>query len=104
MSEQANTVNGWDRYGELVLRELERLHRGQEDLKKEMSNLVGVKSEVFELKVWSDKVNEVWSPRQMLDAQKDIEKQKRNWTIAIGVCMCVEVLTGLAIAFRDVIF
>ena len=73
--------NGWGEYSRLVLKELETLAKGIDDLRKELQDVkqelakMQVREDkVEEIKVWKDKIDEVASPTQLKDALKEIEE------------------------------
>lgn len=107
--------SGWSEYGRLVLKELERLNAGQEDIKKElnnkfnelnqkMSDFKNTEKDVEELKRWKDSVVEVWSVSQMRQGKDEIYQQKNQWQKVIGIVIAVQVIMGLLIALKDKIF
>lgn len=107
--------NGWSEYGRLVLKELERLNAGQEDIKRDldrkfnelnqkMSDFKNTEKDVEELKKWKDSVIEVWSVKQMQQGKDEIYKQKNEWQKVIGIVIAVQVIIGLIIAFKDKLF
>lgn len=107
--------DGWEKHSLLVLNELKRLADGQELLRKDLdakldslkddvSKLQQTRSEVFSLKNWFDRVNEIWSPSQMAEAQKEIYKQKQAWARVLGILVAVEVLIGGFVLFKEYIF
>ena len=113
MGENENiSKNGWSEYGRLVLNELERLNEGQNNLKLEidkkfselaekMSDFKNTEKEVEEIKVWREKVTEVWSPKQMQQAKDEIYEQKNKWAKVLGIIIALQVLFTLFIAFKD---
>jgi len=107
--------NGWSEYGRLVLKELERLNAGQDDIKKDLekkfndlnekiSDFKNTEKDVEELKKWRENVIEVWSVSQMKQGKDEIYKQKNEWQKVIGIVITVQVIIGLIIAFKDKIF
>ncbi len=71
--------NGWDQYSKLVLRELESLAAGVnglkteiEGLKREITELRAKEDKVAELIDWKKRVDEVASPSQIRDLQKQV--------------------------------
>ena len=71
--------NGWDQYSKLVLRELESLAAGVnglkteiEGLKREITELRAKEDKVAELIDWKKRVDEVASPSQIKDLQKQV--------------------------------
>ena len=71
--------NGWDQYSKLVLRELESLVAGVnglkteiEGLKREITEMRAKEDKVAELIEWKKRVDEVASPSQIRDLQKQV--------------------------------
>jgi chromosome segregation ATPase len=111
-SDENNSVNGWSEYGRLVLKELERLNEGQENIRKDMeakftelnekmSDFKNTEKEVEELKNWRDKITEVWSPTQMKQSKDEIYKQKNQWAKVAGIIIALQILFTLILAFKD---
>jgi hypothetical protein len=107
--------NGWSEYGKLVLKELERLNEGQDNLRKDMdakfteinktlAEFNGTTSEVKDLKEWKEKVTEVWSSTQMQQSKDEIYNQKNSWSRVIGIVIAIQVIFTLIMAFKDTIF
>lgn len=107
--------NGWSEYGRLVLKELERLNAGQDDIKKDLdkkftelnqkiSEFKNTEREVEELKKWKESVMEVWSVSQMKQGKDEIYSQKNQWQKVIGIIIAIQVIMGLIIAFKDKLF
>lgn len=107
-----NNSDGWTSYGKLVLKELNRLNEGQENLRKEMderfqeinTTLADFKNtikDVKELKEWKDKVTDVWSPPQMKESKDEVYNQKHKWSIVIGVGVAVQIVWAIVLFFKD---
>lgn len=107
--------NGWSEYGRLVLKELERLNDGQEQLRKDLddkfnelnlkiSEFKNTEKDVDDLKTWREKVIEVWSVTQMKQAKDELYDQKNKWAKVVGIMIAVQALITLLIAFKDKIF
>lgn len=113
MPENENmSKNGWSEYGRLVLKELERLNEGQEQLRRDMdykfrelnekmSDFKNTEKEVEELKAWREKVTEVWSPSQMKQSKDEVYDQKNKWAKVVGIIIAVQILFTLFVAFKD---
>ena len=77
--------NGWNEYSRLVLKELETLADGIDNLKSEIQELRGEVSilhekenQVKELKAWKERVDEVVSPTQLKKMSEEIEELKER--------------------------
>lgn len=110
MESENLSKNGWSEYGRLVLKELERLNNGQEDVRREldrkcqelsqkMSELKKMEKDIEEYKKWKDSVTEVWSTTQMKESKDQIYKQKDSWEKVIGITIAIQVIGGLIITF-----
>src|SRR3990167_5088993 len=97
------TKDSWQEYSKLVLSELERLHIGQESLKKEMNekfteineklgDLQHASNSISTLQQWKDNVTEVWSVTQMQQAKNQVYAQKNRWAIITGVVIAIQVI------------
>ncbi len=65
----SDNQNGWNEYSRLVLKELETLSDGIENLrdelqsvKQEIAKMQVREDKVDEIKFWKDKVDEIYSP------------------------------------------
>jgi hypothetical protein len=122
--------NGWSEYGRLVLKELERLNDSHLEVNKSIQKLTGkillveqeieahrdlddkvfkeVSRNIIEISTrlasHTDKVNDVWSPKQMQQAKNEIYRQKGQTQKMYGVIIAIQVIVGLLIAFKDNIF
>jgi len=111
--------NGWNEYGKLVLKELERLNDGQESLKKDIDKKLNELSaqmtalvtdhkntelDVEELKKWKENVQEVWSVTQMKQSKDELYNQKNNWQRTAGIIIAFQIIWGLVLAFKDKLF
>ena len=73
--------NGWGEYSKMVLKELEVLGQGitalkadMEGLKREMAELRAKEDRVKELVEWKRRVDDVASPVQLRDLQKEVAR------------------------------
>ena len=74
-----NDNNGWNEYSKMVLKELEVLSQGMaslkqdmEGLKREMTELRAKEDRVKELIEWKRRVDDVASPVQLRELQKEV--------------------------------
>lgn len=84
--------NGWNEYGRLVLKELERLNKEVEELKELKNKYNYLEDENKELKKWKGSVDEVMSPTQMKEIKDEVYKQKNKWTSAIAIITFIQIL------------
>ena len=107
--------SGWSEYGRLVLKELERLNQGQDQLRKDlddkfnelnqkMTEFKNTEKEVEYLNIWKNKVTEVWSVTQMKESKDEIYDQKNKWLKVIGGVVALQVIFTLIMAFKDKLF
>ena len=91
--------NGWNEYSKLVLKELETLTDGIDNLNKELqllkADITEVKARedrIDELRVWKSRIDDVASPsqiRELIDTVSDLERFKIK---AIGVFISIQFL------------
>ena len=117
----SNSSNGWNDWSKVVLKELERLNNHYEIIDDKMSEirneLTKVKTvwksidtlnewkksvddkaiikTVEELKIWKDKIDEIWSPTQMGDIKVKVENQASKWTVLITIWAVIQFLVVL---------
>ena len=108
LEEENISKNGWSEYGRLVLKELERLNAGQDELRKDIdkkfseihSKITEFKTtekDVEDLKKWKESVTDVWSTTQMKESKDEIYKQKGSWQKVTGIVIAVQVSIGVII-------
>lgn len=94
--------NGWNEYSRLVLAELEKLNTKVDTLSSEintinqgMIKIEQIKDEVEVLKVWKNKVDEVSSPTQLKELQKEVNDLKTFKTMSTTVWVVVQIIFGI---------
>ena len=102
MSEASNQ-NGWNEYSRLVLAELEKLNNKVDDItsdingiKQEISKFEQVKYDIKDLKNWKNNIDEVSSPTQLKELQKEVEKLKTFKTMSTTVWVVVQIIFSIA--------
>ena len=102
MSETSNQ-NGWNEYSRLVLAELEKLNNKVDDItsdingiKQEISKFEQVKYDIKDLKTWKNNIDEVSSPTQLKELQKEVEKLKTFKTMSTTVWVVVQIIFSIA--------
>ena len=102
MSETSNQ-NGWNEYSRLVLAELEKLNNKVDDItsdingiKQEISKFEQVKYDIKDLKNWKNNIDEVSSPTQLKELQKEVEKLKTFKTMSTTVWVVVQIIFSIA--------
>tara|TARA_Y100001972_G_C7628397_1_gene315335 strand:+ start:1125 stop:1466 length:342 start_codon:yes stop_codon:yes gene_type:complete len=95
--------NGWNEYSRLVLAELEKLNNKVDslteennDIKQELSKLEQFKDEISSLKDWKGNVDEVSSPTQLKELQKEVSDLKTFKTMSTTVWVVVQIIFGVA--------
>tara|TARA_A200000159_G_C7281915_1_gene321865 strand:+ start:66 stop:407 length:342 start_codon:yes stop_codon:yes gene_type:complete len=95
--------NGWNEYSRLVLAELEKLNTKVDGLNTEinainqsMSKIEQIKDEIDVLKEWKNKVDEVSSPTQLKELQKEVENLKTFKTMSTTIWVVVQIIFGIA--------
>ena len=95
--------NGWNEYSRLVLAELEKLNTKVDSLSTEintinqsMSKIEQIKDEIDVLKEWKNNIDEVSSPTQLKELQKEVEKLKTFKTMSTTVWVVVQIIFSIA--------
>lgn len=110
MSEDFKSL--YSEYSKLVLKELDRMNSNYENLRGDfdqkfkeindkLSDVKSVEKTVTELKVWQDKVSEVWSPTQMKEAKDELYKQKNKWIATIAILVFIQIIIGLIASLKN---
>lgn len=104
MSNNSNQ-NGWNEYSRLVLAEIESLNNKVDALllennaiKQELTKLEQFKDEISSLKDWKGNVDEVSSPTQLKELQKEVESIKTFKTVSTTAWIVVQIVFGIAVA------
>jgi DNA repair exonuclease SbcCD ATPase subunit len=94
--------NGWNEYSRLVLAELEKLNTKVDTLSTEintinhgMAKIEQIKDEIEVLKEWKNKVDEVSSPTQLKELQKEVNDLKTFKTMSTTVWVVVQIIFGI---------
>jgi hypothetical protein len=100
--------DGWSEYAKSILDKLKELHidnketkRSLEELKLAVEKLKINADEVDNLREWKKDVSEVWSARNMEEAQKEIYVQKGKWSTVYGVILAINVAWVLLLAYLN---
>tara|TARA_R110000824_G_scaffold36682_1_gene113674 strand:+ start:1014 stop:1340 length:327 start_codon:yes stop_codon:yes gene_type:complete len=99
--------NGWNEYSRLVLKELETLSDGIESLrdelhsvKQEIAKMQVREDKVDEIRLWKDKIDEIYSPSQMRDLRDQVSDLERFKTKAVTVFAVIQFLMATALFFQ----
>ena len=95
--------NGWNEYSRLVLAEIETLNnkvdaivKENNAIKQELSKLEQFKDEITSLKDWKGNVDEVSSPTQLKELQKEVSDLKTFKTMSTTVWVVVQIIFTIA--------
>jgi len=108
MSQQEeNFKTLWAEYSKLVLKELDRMNNNYESLRENISdintklnNVKNTEKSLQDLKLWQEKVNEIWSTSQMKEAKDEVFKQKNRWTATIAILLFIQVIIGIIVSLK----
>lgn len=108
MSQQEeNFKTLWAEYSKLVLKELDRMNNNYESLRENISDINAKLNDVKntekslqDLKLWQEKVNEIWSTSQMKEAKDEVYKQKNRWTATIAILLFIQVIIGIIVSLK----
>ena len=97
--------NGWGEYSRMVLKELETLRAGVDnlqiqivELKGDLAELRAKEDKVHELIKWKERVDEVASPTQLQELKSEVDGLKLFKTKAVTIFMVVQFMMGIALA------
>jgi hypothetical protein len=102
----------WAEYSKLVLKELDRMNNNYEslrdnieekfkDINTKLSDVKNTEKNVNDIKIWQEKINEIWSPSQMKEAKDEIYKQKNRWTATIAILLFIQILVGIIVSLKS---
>lgn len=86
-------------YNDLILDLLKEQGKDISDIKEDIAELKTAKHVIKEHKEWKREVTDVWSPKNMDSAHKEIYIQKAQWSKTIGILIGVELVVGVIIFF-----
>ena len=94
-----NDNNGWGEYSRLVLKELETLAKGIDqlkdqiiDLKGEIAELKAKEDKVKELAAWKERIDDIASPTQLKEMQDMVKSHELFKTKAITMFTVVQIM------------
>lgn len=100
-----NNENGWNEWSRHVLKELERLNDKYENLreineeiKNEIVKFDSLKGDLYNLKTWQAKVNDIVSPIHLKELVLDVASLKVFQTKSIAIFATVQFLMALGLA------
>lgn len=106
-----NAENGWNEYSRLVLKELETLADGMESLRTELQEvrrdilrLEAKEAKVNDIKVWKEKVDEVFSTTQMKELRDKVSELETFKTKATTAFVVAQIITaGLFVVLQTIL-
>jgi ElaB/YqjD/DUF883 family membrane-anchored ribosome-binding protein len=110
--ESENFKTLWAEYSKLVLKELDRMNNNYEslrenleekfkDINNKLSDVKNTEKSVQDIKLWQEKINEVWSPSQMKEAKDEVYKQKNRWTATIAILLFIQIIIGIIVSLKS---
>lgn len=100
----------WAEYSKLVLKELDRMNNNYESLRENISDIntklndvKNTEKSVQDIKLWQERVTEIWSTSQMKEAKDEIYKQKSRWTATIAILLFLQILIGILISIKGIL-
>ena len=97
--------NGWHEYSKMVLKELEVLSQGMnslkvdmEGLRREMTELRAKEDRVKELVEWKRRIDDVASPLQLRELQKEVSRLQDFKVKATTAFVAAQMVVAAAIA------
>jgi len=110
MGNDPTVQDGWNEYSKLVLKELEVLSEGIQSLtielhevRKDILRLETKQSKVDDLKLWKEKVDEIFSPTQMKDLADQVKSHEAFRTKAVTVFAVIQFLMAAALFAQKLI-
>tara|TARA_Y100000034_G_scaffold120203_1_gene162851 strand:- start:775 stop:1101 length:327 start_codon:yes stop_codon:yes gene_type:complete len=100
--------NGWGEYSRLVLKELETLSSGIQqlrdeiqDLKTEITAIKSKEEKVQDLLKWKERIDEIVSPSQLKELQVEVESLRLFKTKAITAFCVAQFIMGTLMAVME---
>tara|TARA_B100000287_G_scaffold434758_1_gene500261 strand:+ start:2099 stop:2434 length:336 start_codon:yes stop_codon:yes gene_type:complete len=107
---QMDTGSSWEAYSKMVLKQLEDLSVSMnglrqeiQELKSEIAEIRGQQSNVQDLKVWKDKIDEICSPTQLRQLKTDMDELKMFKVKAITIFAVVQFAMAAAMFIKNFI-
>lgn len=98
----------WAEYSKLVLKELDRMNNNYESLRENISDIntklndvKNTEKSLQDLKLWQEKVNEIWSTSQMKEAKDEVYRQKNRWTATIAILLFIQIIIGIIVSLKS---
>lgn len=103
--------NSWEVWSKHILKELERLNANYEtmskeltEVKEEIASLKNQQTTIGELKEWKKELESEITPRQLRDLKAEVKALNSFKTVSTTIWLVIQVLFGLALAFKDKLF
>jgi hypothetical protein len=104
MSDDRTAQSSWSEYSRLVLKELETLSTGIDNLrveiqeiKQELAMQQAKEDKVDELRTWKDRIDDIASPTQIKQIVSDVDELKAFKTKAITAFVVVQAAMGFIV-------
>lgn len=79
----------------------ENLRENIENINVKLNDVKNTEKSLQDLKVWQEKVNEIWSTSQMKEAKDEVYKQKNRWTATIAILLFIQVIIGVIVSLKN---
>lgn len=107
MKENAN-MSDWNEYSRLVLKELETLGEGVDNLqtslqavRQDISRLESKETKVEELKLWKEKIDDIYSPTQLKDLREKVTSLETFKIRAVTIFSVIQFAMALALFIQS---
>lgn len=105
MEDMPNEEESWKIWSKHVLKELERLNEGQDqikndiqDLKNNLTRVAVIEDQIQDIKAWKSSMMEIYSPTQLAEEKKEIESLKAFKIRFATVWLIVQFVITVALA------
>ena len=78
----------------------ENLRENIENINSKLNDVKNTEKSLQDLKIWQEKINDVWSPSQMKEAKDEVYKQKNRWTATIAILLFVQIVIGIIVSLK----
>jgi predicted nuclease with TOPRIM domain len=106
--EENSNMSGWNEYSRLVLKELETLGEGVESLqtslqavRQDISRLESKETKVEELKIWKEKIDDIYSPTQLKDLREKVSSLETFKIRAITIFSVIQFAMAVALFIQS---
>ena len=71
------------------------------DINSKLSDVKNTEKNVNDIKIWQERVNEIWSTSQMKEAKDEIYRQKNRWTATIAILLFIQIIIGIIVSIKS---